>query len=91
MTTNSSEKTRLQALRLRALASAERERASARRGDLPAAMMHESGATAYDRWASELETMAAMIDGVHATNKRLRKQMADMGLELDNGAPTSTE
>lgn len=54
-------------------------------------MMHESGATAYDRWASELETMAAMIDGVHATNKRLRKQMADMGLELDNGAPTSTE
>lgn len=54
-------------------------------------MMHESGAAAYDRWATELETMAAAIDAIHATNEELRRQMAEMGLELDGGVQTATQ
>ena len=79
----SSEKTRLQAHRLRTLGAMERDRAAARRGDLAAALMHESAAAAYGRWAAELETIVAVIDGVDRSADTIFKLMLDLGWHRD--------
>ncbi len=79
----SSQKTRLQAQRLRTLGEIERDRAAAVRGDLASVLMHGSAAAAYERWAAELESIAAVIDGVDRTRERLAKQLADLGLNGD--------
>jgi hypothetical protein len=68
--------------RLRALAAAERERASMKRDDPAAALMHEGAAAAYERWADEIEKTIATVEHIDRADAQLRAQLTALGLAV---------
>jgi hypothetical protein len=79
------DKTRAVIRRLRDLAEQERERGSLD-GDRMSAALHQATASAYDRWAGELEKVAAKVDEVDRTDGRVRQLMTELGL-AESDAP----